>query len=520
MDNVSKLKSWLKNPYNFGLIIVVVFAFLVRLYFFNLNSGHPLWWDEAEYMATAKKLAFNIPFEISPHRPPLFMYLAALLFEGGFGENAIQFWLVLVPSLALVVATFYLGKEMYDEKVGIIAALLMAVNWSILFWTARIQPDFFSMFFQVLAVFFMWKHWKNPNAKFVILAGVFSALGFHFKVSGLLAPLIIGVFSFVKDRFSIFKQKYYYYFLLAFILSLIPYIVWSYLSFNSITPLAKEYSDDVLEKGPFGWYTLNFFIGLTTPGLMSIGQIFTIKSILFVLFLVGLIMALEVFLYGEVLIKDRKKCFNADLFCITTLVIVSAFYIFWIKGADDRWVFLWLPFVFVLTGKAVLFVYDTIKKHQKTLAFLVVGLFLLIGVYAQLQHANNLIKIKKDSYKPVKDAALWIKENSLPSDKVSTLSVTQTVYYSERNVTNYAKIESIQDFLEYLKKEKPRYVIYSIYEPAIFNEKMKWFMEYLQSNPEELNPVQAYFLDAQKKQLALVIFEVNYGKLGNITTSD
>jgi 4-amino-4-deoxy-L-arabinose transferase-like glycosyltransferase len=206
-----KIKNWFKDPHNIAIVAIMLAAFTVRLYYFFQTTGQTLWWDEAEYMATAKHWAFGVPYEVNPQRPPLFQFFASLILRAGLGEQVIKFALVLIPSLAFVYVTYLLGKEMYNKRIGIIASLLAAISWTLLFWTERMQPDSFSILFQVLAVYFMWKYWKglnenNPASKFSILAGIFAALGFYFKVSALLVPAIFLIFILIKDRLSAFKR--------------------------------------------------------------------------------------------------------------------------------------------------------------------------------------------------------------------------------------------------------------------------------------------------------------------------
>ena len=69
-----KVKAWLKNRYNLGLIGILVLSFIIRMYYFVITKDQAMWWDEAEYMATAKSWAFDIPYMINPQRPPLLLH--------------------------------------------------------------------------------------------------------------------------------------------------------------------------------------------------------------------------------------------------------------------------------------------------------------------------------------------------------------------------------------------------------------------------------------------------------------
>jgi 4-amino-4-deoxy-L-arabinose transferase-like glycosyltransferase len=442
------------------LIAILVLAFGIRLYYFDMTQAQALWWDEAEYMSAAKHWAFGVPYEINPQRPPLFMFLSSLVFQAGLGELFIKFVFVLLPSVILVYLIYLLGKEMYDEKIGLIAAFLGAISWTFIFWSLRAQPDSLSVVFQVASVLFMWKYWKTDNTKAIILAGLFSALGFYFKVSALLIPLAFLAFILIKDRLSAFTNKKYYYFAITFLLTLVPYFVYAYLYFGKLFTLGS-YNSSITSHVALGWYNLQFFYLLT-------------ENILFILFLFGLVLSLKVLIVIDVLLKERKA--DPNLFSILLIVIVSVFYIAYIRGTEDRWVFIWLPFIFFMIGNALMFIYECGKVHAKYLMIaLIIGL-LALGGFMQYQHADNLIKTKKDSYMPVKLGALWIKENSNPNDVVFSISYTQTVYYSERNVVTFSGNQS--EFEEMLRLKKPRYLMISIFE-----QHPDWMYAWVEDNP-------------------------------------
>ncbi len=489
-ERKQKIKNWLNDHYNILLLGILIFAFCIRLYFFFITKGQTLWWDEAEYMSTAKHWAFDVPYALNPQRPPLFQLLAALTFMIGLGETFVRFAWVLLPSFFLVLFIYLLGKEMFDKKIGLIAAFLSAISWTFLFWTTRIQPDSFSMCFQVLSVLFMWKYWKYEKSRSIILSGIFAAMGLYFKVSALLVPMSFILFILIKDRFSAFKNKNYYYFSLAFLATLVPYFIWAYINFGKILAFTTGYSN-ALGPTPFAWGVLSFFYLLS-------------ENVLFILFLLGTILALKFLLYLDVLAKDKKKCFDAKLFGVIVLFVVAAFYIFYIRSIEDRWVFLWMPFIFMFIGNALEFLYNFGKKYTKIISIIVVILLLAIGGYMQYKHTDYLVDMKLRSYQQVKDAALWVKDNSEVNDKVLSVSYPQTVYYSERNVSTYAPIQSPEEFNSYLNATKARFMIISIFEPS----QPKW--SYTWPNENNSVPVQAYFADAQNKQPILIIYELKY----------
>ena len=162
-EKTEKIKLWLKDGYNLAIVIILISAFLFRAYLFFYSSGQTIWYDESEYGSMAKHYVFNVPYELSPKRPFTFSGIMSILMLINFSEQSIKFLMVLIPSTLLVLFVFLLGREMFNKKVAVISALLTAVSWTLLFWATRMQPDSISMCFQVLAILFMWKFFKNFN---------------------------------------------------------------------------------------------------------------------------------------------------------------------------------------------------------------------------------------------------------------------------------------------------------------------------------------------------------------------
>jgi hypothetical protein len=338
----------------------------------------------------------------------------------------------------------------------------------------------------------MWRYWKTEKTKPIVWAGIFSALGLMFKVSALLVPMAFIVFIFCKERFSAIKNKNYYWFSLAFLLTLVPYFAWAYSAFKN--PLAFSVGYGVAGTLPIGWHVLGFLYTLS-------------ENVLFALFVIGALLALKFLLYADILIKEKNKCFDPGLFSMIVLAIVAAFFVFWIRNAEDRWVFLWLPFIFILIGNALMFIYNFGKKYSKILSVIVIIGLLAWGGYMQFSHGKTITEAKIDSYLPVKEAALWMKDNSLKSDKIFTFSYPQTAYYSERDVLTSNDMEGVDDakkFEEFVQREKPKYI-----ELSIFENHPAWLYKWPQEYNDTIMPVQVYFVDETKKQPALIVYELN-----------
>jgi len=452
-DILSKLKNQIKNKDLFYLIVILVAALIIRIFYLVISKGQVLWWDEAEYMSTAKHWAFGIPYNINEQRPPIFQLLAAGLLKFGFGETALKFLLVVLPSVALVWVTYLLGKEMFERKVGLIAAFGTSIVWSILFWSVRFQPDFFSVTLQMLALLFFWRFIKSNSPKLAIYTGLFSVVAFYFKISALLVPLSILIFSLYYEGWKVVFKKNYWIIAVSFIVGLIPFMVWQIVSFGNPLAFGVSYSGEFNEGRSLGWMTLDFY-----P--------YFLKSVTFVFFIAGLAMALwKIAIRTDLLYKDKTIRKDPHIFSVIVLLVISCFYIFYIKGTiEDRWVFLIIPFSFFFAGEVIVFTMNKIGERSKIFAVLIIIIYLLMFAIPQLNHTTDLINNKKSTYLPIKEASIIIRDNSEPEDKILSVSYTQATTYSEREVIPYPRMD-IENFTKILYEERPRFVMASVIEP-------------------------------------------------------
>jgi len=448
----AKYDNLLKNK-NFHILFVALIALTIRIYYLITTSGQTMWWDEAEYMSAAKHWALGVPYQINEQRPPLFQLLGALFLKLGFEEIALKFILVALPSLALVIATYYLGRELFNHKIGIIASIGVTFVWSVIFWSTRFQPDFFSVTLQLIAFIFFWKLIKHENPRYAIYAGLFVALAFYFKISALLVPLSFALFILYYDGWQAMRKKNYWLILGAFIVGMIPFMIWQAITFGNPLAFAPSYSGDFNIGRDLGWMTLDFFYSF-------------LKLPIFLLFLAGLgITLFNLLISSDVLIKDKSLRKDPWIFSFIVLLVVSLFYIFYIKGViEDRWVFLIIPFIFFFAGKPLNFIYNKIALHSKVLSALFVLVCLTIFILPQIDHSTALINDKKLTYLPVKEVSLLIKDKSSSEDKVLSVSYTQTTAYAEREVITYAKMTK-ENFTRILNEERPSFIIASILEP-------------------------------------------------------
>jgi len=152
----NKIIKWLKNPYNFALFAIIVFAVAIRLYYFILTKTQPIWWDESEYLNIARSWAYGLEYNYwTPVRPVFFSLITAMFFKISYGEFLPRL-LMLLLSIVSVIGMYYLGKEVYNKEVGLISSLFASVFYLNLFFTYRLQMDVPSLAFFILSALFFY----------------------------------------------------------------------------------------------------------------------------------------------------------------------------------------------------------------------------------------------------------------------------------------------------------------------------------------------------------------------------
>ncbi|MFA4887225.1 MAG: glycosyltransferase family 39 protein [Candidatus Nanoarchaeia archaeon] len=480
-------KAWFADNYNKIFIAIFILAIAVRLYYHNVNSA--VWWDEADYLSSALHWFFDVPYKYNPQRGVLFPLLIGILFKLGLSESVTKFFVVLLPSAGIVVLTYLIGKQMYDKKVGVVAAGLMSTFWVSLFWTPRFSNDFLAFFFQLAAIYCFWRGVMYQQGKgWTWLFGLFLGLGFITRAQSILIAGALLMFLLIVQKLSFLKNKDLWISVLFFFIPVLPYFMWLSKNFGSFFAFSAGYSSQVISDAPFGWYVLNFpylFLGM----------------FLFVFFIIGLLSLADLILgFDLVLKKEQKNAVSADLFWLLTSFIILIFFIFWIRGTEDRWVILLSVPLFFFASKGMIFISDLVKKKNIKAASIVLLLLVAGGMYIEWSTAHPLIMTKKDTYVQVKDAALWMKINSNSTDLIYSPSGPQTIYYSEREVVGFPAKE--EEFFRDIALRKPKYMTLSVFERYA-----DWVNGFPEKYPDVVMPVNGWFADAEHKQPLMVVFE-------------
>jgi len=510
-----KTSSWFEKNQNLILIGIFLFTIALRLYYFWITKSQPLWWDESEYMSGAKAIAGLAHYDLSATRSPLFPAVMSIFFFLHITNEAVMRFLGLfLPSILIVFLTYFMIKEMYnDNRIAFISTLIMSVLWEHLFYSNRFHTENMALIFEFLAIFILFRCYiKNKDFYFIkskyslIWIIGLSILSFLFRPGNILFVPAILVFIILLNK-KIFSKTG-----LIGLSIVILAIIASFIFTTIPQAFLKQYMH---LTEPIGWKSLTVFYGFYQ-------SVSSLPSILFYAFIIGLLVVLfkVVLMLDQIIKLDRSKEnieFKSNVFNLLLLGALLFVFVFIMRANsfEYRWFFPLLPGMLAFTSMGVLVFSDYIGtlSGKKIVATLLIILIVLMGVYNQANHANQIIKMKVDSYSQVKESGLWIKENSLTSDSIISASVPQHSYYSERKVLDFyvnGSNENESAFDLKVSEYQPKYIVVSAFEPGFTPQ---WAYTYADRHNSTMIPIKVYTQStSQGDQPVLVIFQMIYPK--------
>jgi 4-amino-4-deoxy-L-arabinose transferase-like glycosyltransferase len=521
------LFGWVKDNYDKLFIAVLIIAFAIRILVFVITKDQCIWWDAADYLATAKRWA-----GINPNLIDLWYYrrgflwplLASLFFRIGLGDHAIRFFVVLL-STGIVAVSYFLIKKMFNKKLALLVAAGVTFSWIYLFFTGRPLTNLPATFFLLTFLLFFWKGYvlKEGN-KFLYLSGIFLALSVLIRMQYLMFVIPILILIFTKEKFRFLTNKKLWITLAIFLLILTPQLIMHGQHFgNPIADLSKYYlgigaseSGEVGGLGDLGslsvYFTnLPYILDGNNRGYSSL---FTLSPI-YLLFVIGFFYFFsDLFLGFDKIFKNEKiqKRFFILIWIISTFIFLG--YI--APHLEQRYMMQTLPFLFLIAVSPLPKIINFISKKfklKKSASFFIIFVILLLLLIPNIIFGYNLIEAKKTSYLEVKQSGEWIKENSNPEDIIISSSFPQTTYYAERSSYPFhlgyrrdITRENISETEKFIQEQKPKYLVMSIFEPI---SDFEYWANYPQMRSDIWTPVQVY---TQGEQPVLIIYEANYSK--------
>ncbi|MDP2924726.1 MAG: glycosyltransferase family 39 protein [Candidatus Omnitrophota bacterium] len=190
-----KLKLIVNKEF-WAILIITIIAFGLRLYRLGASD---LWYDEVWSVLISKNFLYN-------WNPPLyfsFLYYWIKLF--GVSEFAIRFP-SLVFSVASIPSIFFLGKQIFNNRVGLYASLIMCLSSFHLWYAQEARPYSLVVLLSILSTYYLYRFLKEEKIKLGIIYILFSILGIYsdttFYYLFLLFTQLLAAVIFIKKIFT------------------------------------------------------------------------------------------------------------------------------------------------------------------------------------------------------------------------------------------------------------------------------------------------------------------------------
>ncbi len=193
----------------------------------------------------------------------------------------------------------------------------------------------------------------------------------------------------------------------------------------------------------------------------------------------------------------KSQKLQSYLLSILVLAIICAFFVFYLRGGEDRYLLAASASIICMTGLGLNYLYNFIKKYNKAFAVIIILALLGWGTYTQVNFADELIKSKKESFLQMRQGFEWIRDNTPKESIILGQGIeAYAIYYAERqyerlspNITNVNEINA-----DYLVDHA-------------FTERAGYMDEYIQKNQDKWKPIQVFFIDKQQKQPIFIVYE-------------
>jgi mannosyltransferase len=190
---------------NTRIILILGLALILRLV--NLNQS--FWLDEGcQMVMSAKSLAFQWFGRANDFQPPLYYFLTHYWLQLGKSE-----WFLRLPSVFFGVATVYLvyllGKKLFNEKLGLIAAFFLAIAPYHLYYSQEARMYSLLVFLATASMLFLIE--RKWLAYILATAAMFYT---HYASFFLIFPQIVWVFFWQRRRLKSFLESLFFSFFL------------------------------------------------------------------------------------------------------------------------------------------------------------------------------------------------------------------------------------------------------------------------------------------------------------------
>ena len=405
------------------IVIGLIFISLV-LKFFIIPFNQGMWWDEAVYLGLSRSIsqgyyALELNTTLETFRSPLFPLLITPIRESAL---AVRFFAA-ITSIVAIFGVYLLGKEMFNKRTGLLAALLTSGSFYFVFFSIKALSEPLLVALVSFSMYFFHKWTKNDKTVNIYLAGIFTGLAIMTRYfAGILFISYLVYFAFSEKKHKMILE-----FLSGCFLILFPWFVMNQLSYGN--PVGALISN-------LGFYSKEVAYPLER----------TLEEI--VLAMGPLLIALPL----GVAALSKKTRSNLQLMSFT---IFSLGFFALLHHKEPRYLLSFYPAYAVISAYAI----NKIRSIDKTkLVIPTVFVIMMLTTAWALQTAW----VDRVAASGLINATTSLKEFTEPGETVLAQSYPYVYYFAGTNARKFPYIE--EDVGNTIRNNSIRYVLYHKFE--------------------------------------------------------
>ncbi len=375
-------------------------------------------------------------------RAPLLPY-SLLIFYLFNLDFLINFFMPFIGALS-VCLVYILGRKLFNEKVALYSAIFFLLIPLHVFYSAKILTGVFFTFFVLLTFLSFWKGYEEKNKNHKLLFGFFLALALLARYTALWIIPVFLIYLLIRDKsLKFLKDKYLWYSMGIFFLTLIPWFIYGFIEYGSIFGAFIHGA-----KAAAYW-------GGTQPWYFFFQYGWQMLSILGILFILALIYILS-----------KKDFLRREIYLLLIWVVFFLGVAMLMPHKEERFILAIIPIVCLLSS----FFLNKLKKYKQIILIAII-LILIISLLSQFTQTY------KDSYTSTNSCFLEANSflKNVEGDAVVITDESSIIYYYAKKETHFYpnpwNLESLDNLAENYYGGREVYILFTDYDMPLNNDK-------------------------------------------------
>ena len=303
------------------VLFLIILGIAVYLRMINILSEQ-LWHDEGGTIHYVTSSWQHLYRKVTDEKNPILYYTILKLWFHLFGGSVLAFrTLSVIFSILIVPLLFLIGKEVKDEKLGLIISFLFAISPFSIWYANEVRMYSFLQLLFAIDFYFAIKILKNPNiTKNYVFFSISSVCLIYTHYIGVvyLTVLGFGIFLYNRKTDLFWKNSF-----ISIIIILVGYIPWMPHAISDVLEGPTAYTGGVLNPLNLAYWAFYIFVA-PVPSFIHIPYVVNM-IILALLINLPLLILSSIALIGFLYSYKNKDYFNLKIiinFTILTIILI------------------------------------------------------------------------------------------------------------------------------------------------------------------------------------------------------